>query len=350
MVKGLSFQKGIIVIGNKYIACSYDNKLDVETWIKPITPRNIMSVSWMVYKAMPFWYHILFIVWGVIIIFPYVMNLFEIKIAFGLPPYTFIYFLLGTHFWFPKELKKYHGAEHKVFSYPGVVSARKRKEITKAEITNRYCSTNSILLFFLLVPCFSGGFLLLSVPDAWQWGTCSALVVFPLATYWLNRTRETKVHQFLLSMSYWLQRNVTTEQPEERHIKTAIRSYRKLAMKEFPRKLRLRKKQKGDKKMAIVDVTIMPLGSETTSMSDVVARIQEVLEESSLPVNYELTSMSTIIEGEMEDLFKILQEIQEVPFAMGYQRVATNIRIDERRDQRSSMKGKIASVQEKRKS
>ncbi|MGJ9381763.1 MTH1187 family thiamine-binding protein [Salipaludibacillus sp. CF4.18] len=348
MVKGLSFQKGIIFIGNKYIACSYDHKEKIVTWIKPASPKNMLYISWLVFKAMPVWYHICFFLWGLLIILPYVMNAFEMERVYGLPVYSLIYFLLGTHFWFPKELKKYHGAEHKVFSYNGVISVRKRKEITEETITNRFCSTNGILLFFLLVPCLTVGLRLISVPDVLQWGTVLALFVFPFATYWLNRTRETKVHRFFLKMSYWLQRNITTEQPEEKHVKTAIRSYRRLAMKEFPGKLRLRKMKKGDKKMAIADVTIMPLGSKSTSMSDVVAKIQQLLEETSLPIKYELTSMSTIIEGETKDIFQILQEIQEVPFSMGHQRVAVNIRIDERRDKPSSMQGKIASVNEKR--
>jgi uncharacterized protein (TIGR00106 family) len=91
----------------------------------------------------------------------------------------------------------------------------------------------------------------------------------------------------------------------------------------------------------------MPLGAGTTSVSDVVAEVHRLLERSELAIHYQLTPMSTILEGEVEDLYTILKQIQEVPFNLGHQRVAMNIRIDERRDKASSMKSKLATVNKK---
>ena len=64
-------------------------------------------------------------------------------------------------------------------------------------------------------------------------------------------------------------------------------------------------------------------------------------------IDFMLTPMNTIIEGELPVLFEVIQAIHEVPFSKGIQRVATNIRIDDRRDKKRRMADKIASVQEK---
>ncbi|WP_027407791.1 MTH1187 family thiamine-binding protein [Anoxybacteroides tepidamans] len=101
--------------------------------------------------------------------------------------------------------------------------------------------------------------------------------------------------------------------------------------------------------MAIVDVTVIPIGTAGPSVSEYVAEIQKVLaaykEEGK--IDFMLTPMSTIIEGELPVLFEVIQAIHEVPFAQGIQRVATNIRIDDRRDKKRSMAEKVTSVQEK---
>lgn len=351
MVKGLSFQKGIVFIGHKHVACSYIDKGKPNTWIKPVTPRTMLSVGKLVFTSMPLWYHLFLTGWILLTVYPYIIRLFGIDGATGLPMFMLIYFFFGTHFWFPTELKKYHGAEHKVFSFRGVVSVRNRSEIKRAEITNRYCSTNSIMLYFMLLIVITSGVYLLTTArfmDSLQSGTYISLLSWPVVVYWLNRTKTTKIHEWILNLSYWLQRRVTTLDPDDNHLKTAIRAYRKLAIKEFPHKINRKKKEsKEEKFMAIADITIMPLGSNSTSVSDVVAEVHRMLQQTTLPIEYELTPMSTLIEGEISDLYEILKEIQEVPFKLGHKRVATNIRIDDRRDRTSSLKGKMSSVKKK---
>ncbi|MBH0169558.1 MAG: MTH1187 family thiamine-binding protein [Bacillota bacterium] len=97
--------------------------------------------------------------------------------------------------------------------------------------------------------------------------------------------------------------------------------------------------------MAIVDITIIPIGTETPSVSEYVAEIQKVLQQNKDKVNYQLTPMSTLIEGDLPDLFQVIQQLHEVPFSKGIQRVATNIRIDDRRDKKSTMTGKLEAVE-----
>ncbi|KZE45775.1 MTH1187 family thiamine-binding protein [Rossellomorea marisflavi] len=101
--------------------------------------------------------------------------------------------------------------------------------------------------------------------------------------------------------------------------------------------------------MAIVDVTVIPIGTESPSVSSYVADLQRILKqyEAEGKIRYQLTPMNTIIEGELPVLFQVIQDIHESPFQQGIQRVATNIRIDDRRDKVSTMEGKLSAVQKK---
>jgi len=49
--------------------------------------------------------------------------------------------------------------------------------------------------------------------------------------------------------------------------------------------------------MAIIEITIIPIGTASTGLSSYVADIQQVLKQAPEPIYYEMTSMSTIIEG-----------------------------------------------------
>lgn len=99
--------------------------------------------------------------------------------------------------------------------------------------------------------------------------------------------------------------------------------------------------------MAIIDITIVPIGKDT-GMSEEVAEIEKVLNKYTDKIDVQLTPMSTLIEGDIKDLLAVIEEIHEVPFTRGAQRVSTNIRIDDRRDKEGKqMKSKIESVQNK---
>jgi len=87
--------------------------------------------------------------------------------------------------------------------------------------------------------------------------------------------------------------------------------------------------------MAIVEVTIAPMGTATPSISKYVAACHKVLEEAT-DLKHQLTPMATII-----------RRMHEVPFAAGAQRVSTLIRVDDRRDKVSTMAGKVKAVTDK---
>ncbi len=99
--------------------------------------------------------------------------------------------------------------------------------------------------------------------------------------------------------------------------------------------------------MAIVQVTIVPLGTGTPSVGEYVAAVQRTLEQAPEQVKWQLTPMSTIIEGDLDDLLVVVRRLHEVPFASGALRVSTSITIDDRRDKIGSMQQKLDSVAEK---
>ncbi|MFB6367003.1 MTH1187 family thiamine-binding protein [Paenibacillus elgii] len=99
--------------------------------------------------------------------------------------------------------------------------------------------------------------------------------------------------------------------------------------------------------MAIVEVTVIPIGTETTSLSEYVADLHRLLEQAPEPIHFQMTPMSTVIEGELSDLFQVLQRLHKAPFEHGAKRVSTSIKIDDRRDKNASMDQKLRSVRDK---
>jgi uncharacterized protein (TIGR00106 family) len=97
--------------------------------------------------------------------------------------------------------------------------------------------------------------------------------------------------------------------------------------------------------MAVVEVSIVPLGVQGTSLSKHVAKAVRILQESSL--QYELTAMGTIISGDLDDIWKVVRKMHESCFESGVARVLTQLRIDDRRDRVGTPDQKIRSVMEK---
>lgn len=96
--------------------------------------------------------------------------------------------------------------------------------------------------------------------------------------------------------------------------------------------------------MAIAEVSILPVGTSTTSLSPWVADLQRLLAACPEPIRYEMTGMSTLIEGAPADLFVVLARLHEAPFARGAGRVYTVVKIDDRRDKDSTLSAKVQSV------
>ena len=95
--------------------------------------------------------------------------------------------------------------------------------------------------------------------------------------------------------------------------------------------------------MAVVEVSIIPLGTASPSVSPFVAQAVKVL--SKAPnVKYELTPMGTVIEGDLEQVLNIVRDMHEAVFTAGARWVVTSIKIEARRDNPLSGRGKLASL------
>jgi len=97
--------------------------------------------------------------------------------------------------------------------------------------------------------------------------------------------------------------------------------------------------------MVIVEFSIIPVGVGT-SVSRYVSEAIKVLEAKG--VKYQVTAMGTIFEVEsLSEALNIVLEAHEAVIKAGALRIITNIKVDDRRDKKSSMEDKVKSVMEK---
>ncbi|MBU0968709.1 MAG: MTH1187 family thiamine-binding protein [Proteobacteria bacterium] len=94
--------------------------------------------------------------------------------------------------------------------------------------------------------------------------------------------------------------------------------------------------------MALLQLTVIPLGTGTPSVGEYVADIQSALEKEN--VRFQLNDMGTLIEGEAKELLALVAKIYELPFQKGALRVVTQMVIDDRRDKHVAIGEKIDAV------
>jgi len=98
--------------------------------------------------------------------------------------------------------------------------------------------------------------------------------------------------------------------------------------------------------MAIAEVSVVPLGTKTPSVSQYVARAVKVLEQEK-DIKYEMTAMGTIIEGDLGRILAVVKKMHKGTFGEGVARVITTVEIDDRRDKAQGMKEKLDSLKKK---
>ncbi len=98
--------------------------------------------------------------------------------------------------------------------------------------------------------------------------------------------------------------------------------------------------------MAVVEVSIVPVGPAGASISKYVAHCLDILDESGL--KYELCPMGTVIEGDLTRIIDAVRAMHEGTFDGEVVRVLTTIRIDDRRDKELTMDGKLFAVRRHR--
>lgn len=98
--------------------------------------------------------------------------------------------------------------------------------------------------------------------------------------------------------------------------------------------------------MITAELTIIPIGTESTSLSSYVAAAVDALDK--IGIKYQLSGMGTQIESDdPQELFKAIEVAHEAVFAKGADRVSTSIKIDDRRDKDRSLADKVLSVEKK---
>ena len=99
--------------------------------------------------------------------------------------------------------------------------------------------------------------------------------------------------------------------------------------------------------MPIAQLTVVPLGTRTTSLSDHVAAVEKAIEGTG--IKHLLTPMATVLEGDIGAIMAAVMAAHEAAFAAGAGRVSTTLTLDDRRDKPTSMEHKVEVVKEKMK-
>jgi len=95
--------------------------------------------------------------------------------------------------------------------------------------------------------------------------------------------------------------------------------------------------------MALMEISVVPLGLGQPSVGDYIAEVVRYLKKGNIP--HLLTDMGTLVQGDPSTLLAVAQALHELPFARGVKRVVTHITIDDRRDKEVKLGDKTKSVQ-----
>lgn len=94
--------------------------------------------------------------------------------------------------------------------------------------------------------------------------------------------------------------------------------------------------------MALVEVSVVPVGTGSSSFSSVVS--QALREAHRNGIKYQVNATSTVMEGDLPALLHVAQKMHEAAFFGGVQRVVTNISIDERKDKDLKMEDAVQAA------
>ncbi len=92
----------------------------------------------------------------------------------------------------------------------------------------------------------------------------------------------------------------------------------------------------------LAEFSVTPIDKTLEGFSKYVAQSIELIQASGL--DYRLTAMGTIVEGEADQVFELIKKVH-LNMAAQSERVSTAIKIDDRRGSSGRLDGKIDSVQ-----
>lgn len=96
--------------------------------------------------------------------------------------------------------------------------------------------------------------------------------------------------------------------------------------------------------MPLLEISIIPVGTNTPSFSSYVKQVTRLIENRGLA--YQVTPTSTVIEGSLDDLMDVAKDIHTAALANGTNRIITNMSIDDRTDQSLSLHRQVEAVTE----
>jgi uncharacterized protein (TIGR00106 family) len=94
--------------------------------------------------------------------------------------------------------------------------------------------------------------------------------------------------------------------------------------------------------MALLEISVVPVGTGSSSFSSSVADIVKLLQEKG--IKYQVTPTATILEGDIDQLLDVAKAIHQHTLMNGANRVITNMMIDERTDKSMEMEQQVTSV------
>ena len=93
----------------------------------------------------------------------------------------------------------------------------------------------------------------------------------------------------------------------------------------------------------VVNFTVVPIGKDS-SLSAKVAEVLKIISDSG--ISYKLHSMGTILEGEWDEIMRLIKKCHK-KILKDSDRVLTTITIDDRKGRTDRIAGKVKSVEEK---
>lgn len=93
----------------------------------------------------------------------------------------------------------------------------------------------------------------------------------------------------------------------------------------------------------LVEFSIVPVGSGS-SIGDRLAEVLKIVDASGIP--YKINPMGTVMEGEWDELFKLIRKCHESAMKSG-ERVMTTISVDDRKGKPNRIDEKVKSIEKR---
>ncbi|GED29687.1 DUF1385 domain-containing protein [Brevibacillus centrosporus] len=211
MIMGMSFSRGVLFHDRNVLACAEVKDGVIHLWAEKITIRTIGKLWLRIFFSFPWYYQLFHFLLAAYVVAAFLYPSLEI-----VDPMWVAVYIGGFHFVFPSVMKKFHGAEHKVFSHYGKKSMGALEEVAQANIVNAGCSTNLVVWFFV-------GFLLTVLLLPLEWSVAAGIATLLAGMFGERYLR--KYCGFAYKLSEFFQKHLTTKEPDRIHLETALRSY-----------------------------------------------------------------------------------------------------------------------------